>query len=57
MTATRQFAVLAAVQHVQAGLEDGLDMRAPGTAGVVFLQCLGATEQVIDPALRAPSRE
>ena len=28
-----------------------LDLRAPGTVGVVFLQCLGAAEQVIDATL------
>ena len=39
------------VPHVQAGLEDRLDLRAPGTVGVVFLQCLGAAEQVIDATL------
>ena len=50
-TAPGQFAVLAAVPHVQAGLEDRLDLRAPGTVGVVFLQCLGAAEQVIDATL------
>ena len=39
-TAPGQFAVLAAVPHVQAGLEDRLDLRAPGTVGVVFLHAL-----------------
>ena len=41
-TVPGQLAASAAVPHVEAGLENGLDLRAPGAVGVFLLQFLAA---------------
>ena len=46
-----QFAVPAAVPPVEAGLENGLDLRTPGAVGVLLLQFPATLEQVIDATL------
>ena len=54
-TVPGQLAVPAAVPHVEAGLEDGLDRRAPRAVGVLLLQFLAALEQVVDATLVQPT--
>ena len=46
-TVSGQLAVPAAVPKVEAGLENGLDLRAPRTVGVLLLQFLATLKQVI----------
>ena len=45
-TVPGQFAVPAAVSQVEAGLENGLDLRTPGAVGVLLLQLLATLDQV-----------